>query len=342
VLVAVLHLLRVFFTGGFQGVRQFNWVIGLGLLACILLSNFTGYLMPWDQLSFWAVTICTGMLGYVPGIGPWMRDVLRGGAEIGPATLITFYTLHTTVIPVLFILLMAFHFWRVRKAGGVVIPTEPGEAPGTRPRLVTFLPHLFVRELAVALFLIALVLLYATLVDAPLGDPANPGMSPNPAKAPWYFLGFQELLLHFHPVAGVLLFPLLGVLGLLVLPYLTYDREPTGRWFQSPRGLRVTILAAATALVVTPVWIVLDEMFWNPTRWLPEVPSLITEGILPVLLLLVLVGSFHAYVKRRLGSSDNESIQGVFTIVFVAFLVLTATGIWFRGPGMALVWPWNS
>ena len=71
-LVALLHLLRVFFTGAFHGPRQFNWVIGLSLLLVVLASNFTGYLLPWDQLSYWAVTICTGMLGYVPWLGEWL------------------------------------------------------------------------------------------------------------------------------------------------------------------------------------------------------------------------------------------------------------------------------
>jgi quinol-cytochrome oxidoreductase complex cytochrome b subunit len=342
VLVAGLHLLRVFFTGGFQGVRRFNWVIGLGLLLGLLLSNFTGYLLPWDQLSYWAVTICTGMLGYVPGAGPWLRDVLRGGPEIGSATLITFYTLHTTLLPVTMVLLLAFHFWRVRKAGGVVIPEEKGSTGTAKPPLVLFLPHLFFRELAVALILVAGVLLYATLRGAPLGDPANPGMSPNPAKAPWYFLGIQELLLHFHPLTGVVLLPFLGAAGLLLIPYLTYDRESTGRWFQTSNGRRTAALAGGAALLLTPLWIVIDERVPPPSRWLSGVPPAVAEGILPLLLLGSLLALVYVLLKRRLGLTNNESIQGLFTFLLVAFLVLTAVGIWFRGAGMALVWPWNT
>ncbi|NIM49476.1 MAG: DUF4405 domain-containing protein, partial [Gemmatimonadales bacterium] len=98
--VVVLHLLRVYFTGAYHPPRQFNWVLGLGLLLCVLASNFTGYLLPWDQLSYWAVTISTGMIGYVPLAGEWLQRVVRGGPEIGRATLITFYTLHTTIVPV--------------------------------------------------------------------------------------------------------------------------------------------------------------------------------------------------------------------------------------------------
>ena len=122
VAVALFHLLRVFFTGGYHGPRRFNWVIGLCLFAGILASNFTGYLLPWDQLSFWAVTICTGMLGYIPGIGEWLQAFARGGSEIGRGTLVLFYSFHTTVIPVTLIVLMAFHFWRVRKDGGISGP----------------------------------------------------------------------------------------------------------------------------------------------------------------------------------------------------------------------------
>ena len=86
VVIVLLHLLRVFYTGAIHGARQFNWVIGLGLLLLVLVSNFTGYLLPWDQLSFWAITIVTGMLGYLPVIGEAVIRLARGGTEIGSAT----------------------------------------------------------------------------------------------------------------------------------------------------------------------------------------------------------------------------------------------------------------
>jgi quinol-cytochrome oxidoreductase complex cytochrome b subunit len=122
VLITFLHLLRTFFTGAFHGPRRFTWVIGLGLFCLILASNFTGYLLPWDQLAFWAVTICAGMLDYLPGLGALLQDMIKTEPEINAATLKIFYSFHTTVIPALIIIVMSFHFWRVRKDGGISHP----------------------------------------------------------------------------------------------------------------------------------------------------------------------------------------------------------------------------
>jgi quinol-cytochrome oxidoreductase complex cytochrome b subunit len=181
VLVAGLHLLRVVFTGGFLDGRALNWVVGLVLLAAIAASSFTGYLLPWDQLAYWAVTIVTGMAGYVPLAGGALAELLRGGAEIGPGTLGTYYALHTQWLPALLLVGALFHFWRVRRAGGVVLPPDAVLDERGKPEQVLFLPHLLWREAAVALLLLAAVSLFAALVRAPLGPPANPGLSPNPA-----------------------------------------------------------------------------------------------------------------------------------------------------------------
>jgi quinol-cytochrome oxidoreductase complex cytochrome b subunit len=336
--VVVLHLLRTYFTGAYFPPRQFNWVLGLGLLLCVLASNFTGYLLPWDQLSYWAITISTGMIGYVPAVGEGLERMVRGGPDIGRATLITFYTLHTTIVPVLIVVLMAFHFWRVRKARGVVVPREPAEPIEESPHKVLGLPYLILREFVVALILIAFVMLFAALMAAPLGEAANPGMSPNPAKAPWYFVGIQELLLHFHPVFAVLVLPLLALLALFAIPYVRYDEDTSGIWFASQRGRRLAAWATLLAAVVTPLWIVLDEFVFDLGAWLPG-PAVISEGLLPFALLVGVIGLLYWLVRRRAGATKVEAVQGTFVLLFVAFAVLTATGVWFRGPGMALVWP---
>jgi quinol-cytochrome oxidoreductase complex cytochrome b subunit len=334
VVVVLLHLARVFLTGGYHGPRQFNWVIGSVLLLCVLANNFTGYLLPWDQLSYWAVTISTGMLEYVPWVGPLLQRVVRGGTEIGPETLINFYTVHTTIVPVLLIALMGFHFWRVRRAGGVVIPpARPGDVDDGEK--LHFLPHLLLREVAQALVIVAIVVVLAAAFGAPLGDRANPGMSPNPAKAPWYFVGFQELLIHFHPLFAVMVIPTLAALGFVLLPYLTSDDEPSGTWFLSPTGRRTAGLAAAVALAVTPLLVVADEAFGSgAVGWL-------TGGALPLAAIVAAVIGFAALVKARFCATTNETVQAVVVLLAVAFAVLTLIGVWFRGEGMALTWPWN-
>lgn len=125
VLAVVLHMARVFYTGGYRGGREFNWVMGLLLLLLTLGASFTGYLLPWDQLSYWAITVGTNIAGYVPVIGPAMRNVLLGGPEVGQGTLIRFYTLHIALLPTLLVLLISIHVWRVRKDGGLAVNDPP-------------------------------------------------------------------------------------------------------------------------------------------------------------------------------------------------------------------------
>jgi len=333
VIILLLHMARVFLTGGYHGPRQFNWVIGAGLLLAVLTSNFTGYLLPWDQLSFWAVTISTRMLGYLPILGERLQRVVRGGGEIGPETVINFFTVHTTIVPVILLVLMGFHFWRVRRAGGVVIPPpEPGESPEPGDR-THFLPHLLLREVSQGLVLLAVVVVLGALFGAPLGERANPGMSPNPAKAPWYFMGIQELLIHLHPVVAVLVIPLAAVLGFLLLPYLTSDDETSGRWFLSQTGRRTAALAAGLALIVTPLLVMVDDAIPATRGWL-------TGGLLPITALAAAVAGFAFLVRRRFRASTNELAQAVAILLMGAFVALTLIGVWCRGEGMTLVWPW--
>jgi quinol-cytochrome oxidoreductase complex cytochrome b subunit len=117
------------------------------------------------------------------------------GTELGARTLPFFYTLHTAVIPILLAGLMGFHFWRIRKAGGLVVPRKPDEPVDDAQSEFPF-PNLLLREVSTALMVTAAVLVFSIFFDAALSAPANPGLSPNPVRAPWYFAGFQELLLH--------------------------------------------------------------------------------------------------------------------------------------------------
>ena len=240
VLTGFLHLLRVFFTGAFHPPRQLTWLVGLGLMVLVLLANFTGYLLPYDQLAYWAVTICTGMLDYVPWLGPHLKALLMADHEIGPAALKLFYTIHTTILPALLLFLMAYHFWRVRKVGGLVVPPRAEGQPAGPPVRVASVPNLLVRELVVAAVLLAVLLLLAVFFNAPLHAPANPGLSPNPTKAPWYFAGLQELLLHFPPVLAVSVIPVLAGLLLVLMPFLGEQEGQGGImvWFPARQAGR--------------------------------------------------------------------------------------------------------
>lgn len=115
VLAVAAHMGRVFYRGAYKAPREFNWVIGVMLLLMTLLMSFTGYLLPWDQLAYWAVTVGTEMAGYVPVIGEQVKEVMLGGPTVGESTLLRFYVLHVAVLPSVIIMLLMVHLWRWRK-----------------------------------------------------------------------------------------------------------------------------------------------------------------------------------------------------------------------------------
>jgi quinol-cytochrome oxidoreductase complex cytochrome b subunit len=115
VLAVAAHMARVFYRGAYKAPREFNWVIGVMLLLLTLLMSFTGYLLPWDQLAYWAVTVGTEMAAYVPIIGDQVKEVLLGGPTVDSSTLLRFYVLHVAVLPSLIIMLLMVHLWRWRK-----------------------------------------------------------------------------------------------------------------------------------------------------------------------------------------------------------------------------------
>ncbi len=335
--VILLHVARVVLTGGYHRPRRLNWAVGSALLLLVLASAFTGYLLPWDQRAYWAVTVSTGMLVYVPGLGDALRHIVQRGAEIGSDTLLAFYTYHTTVIPVLLIAGMAFHFWRVRRAGGVVAPSDDADGARGSTEKVLFFPDLLVREIAQALIVLAVVVVLGAFVGASIGERANPGMSPNPAKAPWYFMGFQELLIHLHPTVAVLL-PMAAIVGFAALPLLGRDDGPVGRWFLTPTGRRSAAGAAVLAVVLTTLAVIADDAVGattaSPGGW-------VVRGLVPVAVLVGFIAT--AWVGlRRSGADRNETLQAIVVFVFVSFATLTVIGVFFRGQGMALRLPWGS
>jgi len=331
VVVSFLHLIRVFYSQAIYYERRKNWLYGLLLMFFVVGSNFTGYLLPWDQLSFWAVTIMTNMLSYIPLFGNFLANMIRGGDTVTEETLLRFYNFHTGLLPLLMVFFMAIHFWLVRKAKGVAIATaEKAEKVDTSPNLVY-------KEALTALIVLAVLLLFSFFVDAPLLDKAKPLVSPNPSKAPWYFMGFQELLMHMHPAFASFLIPLFVIELFIVIPFLPYRKVNEGVWFFTENGKRITILSAVFTIVLTLLLIFVDDLLLDFNHWFPGLPVLITEGVFPVLLYFVPVGGFIFYLKKKMKANRMELVIASVTMILVAYLVMMFVGSLLRGEGMQLI-----
>ena len=336
VLIVFLHLLRVFFTEAYRSTRQFNWIIGLILFALVIFSNFTGYLLPWDQLAYWAVTVSTSILQYIPLIGNRLREFVISGSEVNAETLIVFYNFHTAVLPLLLLLFMTYHFWRVRKSGGVIIP-QSGEL---QKRVPTF-PNLVYKEGVVALVLIAVILTFAVFFNAPLLERANPAYSLNPTKAPWYFAGIQELLMHFHPFFAGFFIPLALIVLIAFIPYFKYEQEPTGIWFISEKGKISAKLAVLFAIIFTILLVLLNEYIVNFEAALPWLSPVISNGLIPLLIVLTIIWIYSRYMKNKYKLLFSESVQTVFVMIITSFVILTLINIFVRGMNMQLKFPWS-
>jgi quinol-cytochrome oxidoreductase complex cytochrome b subunit len=273
------------------------------------------------------------MLEYVPVIGEWLKTAIRGGEEVNAPTLLIFYNLHTGVLPITMLGFLVYHFWKVRKAGGVITPPENNKDSAKR---VSSIPHLLEREVAAGLALIAFLLLLSIFVNAPLLDRADPSFSPNPVKAPWYFAGVQELLLHFHPSIAVFGIPFLVGLWLFSFPYLKISKRNPGTWFYTDKGLKITISAAITSFVLSALAILIGEYFIDFPAWLPGLPEIISNGIIPLCIWGVILFTLGFFVKKMFNASRTEMHLWIFTYLIVAYMVLMLTGVFFRGEGMAL------
>jgi len=232
--------------------------------------------------------------------------------------------------------LMAYHFWRIRRAGGVIVAEKDKEGP-----MVDTRPHLVNREFVVAMALLAFIILVSSLFDAPLRERANPSFSPNPAKAPWYFMGLQELLIHFHPFFAIVVFPVTVLAAASWLPYIKLEDRNQGIWFLSDNGIRSAKFALVSGIVFTVLFIGFSELLPDPELLLPSVPSLVTKGFIPFAILAVTLWFFLKQIRQKFSLNRSEIIQSVIIVMIVSYAVLTLTGIFFRGEGMNLMWPWK-
>lgn len=195
-------------------------------------------------------------------------------------------------------------------------------------------------EILLALGIGALLLFLSVNINAPLEEIANPNQTTDPAKAPWYFMGLQEMLEHGHPTLMAVALPTLMVLFVLAIPYLDSSREGAGHWFTSARGRRITRNTALYALVVMPLFILMDNYF--PPRELLRglVPEFVAQVVIPLLVLGAIV-LLPLLILARSKPSAREVVLAAFTMLFVSAIVFTLTGFLFRGPGFELYAPWN-
>ncbi len=334
VVTTFLHLLRVFFTGGYKKGRTMNWFIGVALLLIVLAFNFTGYLLPWDQLAYWASTVGTSLLGYIPVVGSGLSRFIMGGPVLGQGTLRNFYAIHVAALPVLMVGTVAYHFWKIRKNGGI----SQSESDQSRGERTTTIPHLVQRELAAAAVILAVVLIWAMLTPAPLLDLADPGVSPNPAKAAWFFVGLQELLLHMHPSAAI------GLVGIVLafiflVPIIDRSGEDIGIYFRSKKGRWIAFIAAFLSVDLVIALVLIDEYKLDLATALPGLPPAISNGLVPMGIALLSLGIIYLINRLIIRANHSEALMGVFTFIVIALVALTVIGIFFRGPNMVLALP---
>jgi quinol-cytochrome oxidoreductase complex cytochrome b subunit len=381
VVTVILHMARAFYTASYRHPREFNWLIGMGLLVVTLALSFTGYLLPWDQLAYWATTIganialspreVTDALNVTESFDPGglQRLLLLGSDTVGAEALIRFYLLHVMILPLILVALMSAHFWRIRKDGGLAKPADveqrvgpPSgetypvftEAPvktyqlaavvrGRTPAVghgpentVPSMPHLFYAELGVLMLTVAICLAFALVSDAPLKELANPAVPENPAKAPWYFLGLQELVA-FSAFMGGIGIPAIVLIGLGLIPYLDRETEGTGEWFGGPGGGRLVwkslLFGLGTAILVEAFVI----RFGWLREWFPDIPQLAITLVNPGTLLTVIYGAYSVWLVRRYGSMRAGAL-GLFTCFLCGFVVLTVIAVYFRGPNWEFFW----
>src|ERR1700739_3357635 len=141
VFLVFAHMFKVFYRGAYRPPREFNWVIGIVLLIITLLLSYTGYLLPWDQLAFWAITVGSNLSSAVPLVGNKIHFLLLGGNQVNANALLRFYVLHCVILPLAAILFIAVHFWRIRKDGGLYVqqsepkPATPADATVVAPEV---------------------------------------------------------------------------------------------------------------------------------------------------------------------------------------------------------------
>jgi len=249
VAVVFLHMMRTYFTASYKAPRQFIWVSGMVLLLLTLVLSFSGYLLPWDQLAYWAVTIGSSMAEAAPIVGSALNLLVRGGVDIGQGALLRFYLLHVFALPMITLIFISVHYYASRKQEISPIhelfpPDHPRGWGKPSRRKVPFLPdQVFFETAVVVLLTFAFIAINYFFWNAHLESHANPTQTPQHTKAPWYFLWLQGGLKFGDKLWFGLAWPAVIFGGLFLLPYL--DRNPSRQF----RHRKVALAGGALALV---------------------------------------------------------------------------------------------
>jgi len=354
VLIVFLHMVRTFLTSSYQGKRKINWIIGVFMLIVVLFMNFSGYLLPWDQLAYWAVTIgsniaasareLTDILGITNflDIGGFFKKILIGGENVGQAALTRFFMLHVIFLPLTLLILTGWHFWRIRKDGGLSSPqvheSTSHLAVKNDQRFYSW-PVLMWIELAILLFITTVLILMALLFDAPLREQANPAFAENPAKSPWYFLGIQEIV-SYSAFTGGLLIPLLFIVFLISIPYIDKETKYTGIWFSGNTGKKIVVFSVLFSFIITVFLVFIVIRFGWLKEWFDNVPGFIVMLVNPATLSTLLYISWSVLISRKTKSARMAAIA-LFSCAITGLIIYTATGIWFRGPNWEFYWSFS-
>ncbi|MBL6960071.1 MAG: hypothetical protein ISR59_03105 [Anaerolineales bacterium] len=203
-------------------------------------------------------------------------------------------------------------------------------------------PIVAILELMLAIGSTLVLVILSLLKDAPLEELANPLITTDPAKAPWYFMGLQEMLEHMHPTLAGIILPALAVGFLISIPYIDYSREGAGVWFTSKRGKSIVGWTALYTLVAMTGFVLVDNAF-PPRELLRDMlPNLVTQSLIPgaVMTFLVVLPLLVLWRSKEGIKNAREVMLVLFTVLFITAVVLTLTGFLFRGPGFELYWPW--
>ncbi len=224
IIVVFLHMFRTFVTGSFKKPRELTWVIGVALWVLTLIFGFTGYLLPWNQLAYWATTVGTEIVGAVPGVGEFIRMVLRGGTAVGSETLSRFFVIHVIILPWAIWFLIVIHLFLVRYQGMATLDRVGNEKKGDEKEGTPFFPHHVLKEGIIFFILLGVLISLSVLAPVDLGEKADPLTTPHAVKPEWYFLAAYHVLKYFPKLVGIFVVSL-APLFLFVWPFIDKSKE---------------------------------------------------------------------------------------------------------------------